>query len=254
VTLSELVAGFLIFARIGGLFMTLPGLSAEAVPAWSRLAAALPLTVVLLPAVDAPEVPGAVGALVASVITEAFVGAAMGLGVAMVYGAFTAAADLIGTKMGLNVGSMLDPLTHSTQGPLAAMASWLATGVFFATDIHLQCIRTLATSLHILPPGGALHPLRAGAVLTEAVAAVGLVSLQLAGPIVAFLFLVNLALMVLGRMAPNLQLFFGIGVSLTVTAGLVLLAVSLPALLSVYAQTLATAPGWMLQVLEVVRG
>lgn len=253
-SLTLLVAGFLVFARLAGLLMTLPGLSAASVPAWSRLAAALPLTVVLLPAAGAPEVPDAVGTLVASVLTEAFIGVAMGLGVSTVYGALTMAGDLIGTKMGLNVGAMLDPLTHSSQGPLASLASWLATGVFFVSDIHLRCIRTLAISLHTLPPAEVLHPLRAGAVLTEAVAAVALVSLQLAGPIVAFLFLVNLALMVLGRMAPNLQLFFGIGVTLTVTAGLGLLSVSLPALLAVYAHTLDAAPTWMARILEVVGG
>lgn len=253
-TLPLLVAGFLVFARLAGLLMTLPGLNAASVPAWSRLAAALPLTVVLLPAAGEPEVPGAVGALIATVLTEAFIGVAMGLGVSMVYGALTMASDLIGTKMGLNVGAMLDPLTHSSQGPLASLASWFGTAVFFATDIHLRCIRVLASSLQVLPPAAVLHPLRAGAVLTDAVAAVAIVSLQLAGPIVAFLFLVNLALMVLGRMAPNLQLFFGIGVTLTVAAGLGLLSVSMPAMLAVYAHTLASAPVWMLRILEVAGG
>lgn len=253
-SLAVLAAGFFVFARLGGLLMTLPGLGTDAVPAWARLGAALPLTVVMVPAVPAPELPATVGGLVAGVLTEAFVGAATGVAVAMIVGALATAADIIGTKIGMNLGFMLDPLTNTSQSPLAGLAGWLAVAVFFATDTHLRCVLVLARSLSELPPGSVAHPLRAGAVLVDVVSIVTLTAVQLAGPVAVFVFLVNLALLVLGRMAPNLQIFFGIGPSLTLGAGLALLAVALPTLLAVFARLATTSPQWMQRLLDGIAG
>ena len=70
-----------------------------------------------------------------------------------------------------------------------------------------------------------------------------MLGVRLAGPLVFFAMMVNLALMVLGRMAPGLQLFFSIGTSFTVIAGIVLLGAALPAMLQVEATTLQGAWG-----------
>lgn len=252
--LGTLVVGFLVFARMAGLLMTLPGLASSSVPALARLGAAVPLAVVLYPAAGTPPLPATLPALLAAVVSEAFVGASMGVAVAMVHGCFAMAAEVIGMKMGFNLGMMLDPLTKAQQTPLATLAGWLATGLFVATNTHLRCISAVAHSLVVLPVGTIAHPLRAGAVMVDVVATIAVTSVQLAGPIVAFVFLVNLAMLMLGRMAPNLQLFFGIGASLTITAGLVILASALPALMVVYAETLATLPDWIGRIVTAVGG
>lgn len=252
--LQPLVLGFLVFARLAGLLMTLPGVSAAAVPAPARLAAALPLTIVLFPAAGDVVLPPTLGLLLAAVVVEGLLGAAMGTVAAMIYGSLTMAGEVIGLKMGLNIGAMLDPLTHAQQSPLSALIGWLATGVFCATNTHLRCIAALGDSLHTLPPGQIFHPARVGLVLVEVVNTVTTTAMQLAGPIVVFVFLVNLAMLVLGRMAPNLQLFFAVGTSLTVVAGLALLSAALPALLSIYSRDLGQIPAWMAAVVRMAGG
>lgn len=252
--LQPLVLGFLVFARLAGLLMTLPGVSAAAVPAPARLAAALPLTIVLFPAAGSVELPPTLGLLIAAVAVEVLLGAAMGTVATMMYGALTMASEVISLKVGLNIGAMLDPLTHTQQSPLALLIGWLATGVFCATNMHLRCIAALADSLRVLPPGEVAHPARMGLVLVEIVNTVTITSMQLAGPIVVFVFLINLSLLVLGRMAPNLQLFFAVGTSLTVVSGLGLLSAALPVLLSIYSRSLAEIPAWMAAVVRVAGG
>ena len=59
---------------------------------------------------------------------------------------------------------------------------------------------------------------------------------QLAGPLILFVSMVNLGLALLGRMAPNLNLFFGIGHTLTVVAGVVLVSQTFPTLLVTWMQ------------------
>jgi flagellar biosynthesis protein FliR len=62
--------------------------------------------------------------------------------------------------------------------------------------------------------------------------------IQLAGPLTAFVFCVNLGLSLLGRMAPGLQLFFAVGPTITVAASFALMAISLPAILDTWYHTL----------------
>jgi flagellar biosynthetic protein FliR len=251
---EPLVVGFLIFARLGGLLMTLPGISAAAVPPPARLAAALPLTFVLFPAAEGVVAPPTLGLLLGAVVVEALLGAAMGTVAALVYGSLTMAAEVIGLKMGLNIGGMLDPLSHAQQSSLGTLIGWLGTGIFCASNLHLRCIVALGDSLHALPPGAATHPARIGLVLIEVVNAVMVTALQLAGPIVVFVFIVNLAMLVLGRMAPNLQVFFAVGTSLTVVAGLGLLTAALPVLLGIYSRGLSAIPDGIAAVVRMAGG
>jgi flagellar biosynthetic protein FliR len=251
--LGQLVAAFLVFSRLGGLLMAMPGFTAGTLPSIARLGAALPLTLVLLPGAGQPAIPGSVPALAGAVIMEAGIGLAMGMCVSMVFGAFTMAAEIMGAKMGINLASLLDPMTGSTQGGLGVLASWLGVGVFFATDTHASCIVALGESLQAVPPGTFEHPLRAGAVLFEVATAVTASAVQLAGPVIAVVMVVNLAIMLLGRMAPNLQLFYAIGPGVTLVVGFVVLGAALPSLMAIHAEELGGAPGWMRAVLAVTR-
>lgn len=253
-SLDPFLVGFLVFARVAGLLMTLPGMSAKSIPATARLALAFPLTVVLYPAVGAVPTPATVVDLVATVGTEAIIGIAMGMSVSLLFGAMGMAGDLIGTSIGLNVGAMLDPLSGAQQGAIGTLAGCLGTATFLVTGTHLRCIVALGDSLRTLPPGAAASPFAAGGVLLQAATTVAATSAQLAGPVLALVLLVNLAMLVIGRMAPNLQLFFAIGTSLTVVAGMAVLVAALPSLIGVYAHSLADAPRWMQAVLAAVAG
>jgi flagellar biosynthesis protein FliR len=96
-----------------------------------------------------------------------------------------------------------------------------------------------------MPPGAVVDPLRSGLVIVPLAESALEAGVQIAGPVTIFTFGVNLGQSLLGRMAPNLQLFYAIGPILSVGFGLFLLAVSLPALL-------ATWYGMMPQALQAL--
>lgn len=251
---ASAVGAFLVFARLAGLLMTLPGLGGGAVPAFTRLAAAVPLTVVLLPSAAPSTVPVSTAEMVLALGLEVGIGAAMGLGVSVLYGALAVAFEVASVKMGLNVGILLDPLTQAQQGALGSLAGWLAAGAFFGGDLHLACVEALGASFGTLPAGAGGNLAAVGPALVELVQAATVAAVQLVGPLVVFLFLVNLALLVLGRMASNLQLFFGVGTSVTVIVGFGVLAIALPAVLEAWTRLAARAPAWVAHVAEVVSG
>lgn len=225
--------GMFVFARLAGLLMTMPVLGAAGVPPWARLAAALPLTLLLLPAGGAP-VPPTLSALLGAVVAEALLGAAMGFCTYVAFSAITIAGDLASAQAGLQMGAMLDPVTLAQPGPLGALAGWLGTGVFLGAGLHLRCIEALGASFLVVPAGGVGAVAGGGGVLAELVGATLVTAICLAGPLTLFLFAVNLALSVVNRMAPGLQLFFAIGTTLQVVAGVVVLAAALPSMLGAW--------------------
>lgn len=226
------IAGFLVFARIAALLMVMPVLSSAAVPAWVRLALAVPLTAVILPAAGTYDGALTLSAMVGSLLREIALGVTMGFAVQLVSSVLSVTFEAVATQAGLAVASQIDPMTASNASTLSSLGGWLATGAFFATDVHLACIRAVARSYDGAPIGDA-H-VGAGAVgelvaLAEVCFETGI---QLAGPLTVFLFAVHLGQALLGRMAPNIQLFWAIGPILTIGLGLLVLAAALPSILT----------------------
>lgn len=232
--LGHVVLGMLVFARLAGLVMTMPGFSSQVVPALARLAAAVPLTLVLYPAVEGTALPTTISALVAAVVGEALLGVAMGFAITLAFNALAIGAETIGAQSGLAIAAMFDPVTMSSPSVVGLFATWLGTGVFFGADLHLHCVAALGDSLRTAPPGAVATVLTAGSVLVPLAGTAIVTGIQLAGPLTLFVFTVNLGLSLLGRMAPNMHLFFAIGPTVTVAAGLALLAVALPVFLGTW--------------------
>ncbi len=251
--ITTIWGALLVFARLGGLLMTLPGFSSAVVPVLARLGAAVPLTLLLLPVSAGVVAPPTLSALAAGIGGEVLLGIAMGSVVAVMFGSLGTAADLLSTQGGMHIGTMLDPLTHAQPGAVGVLATWLGTGVFLGAGLHLECLAALADSFEVLPPGTMTHPLSAGEIFLPAAGHAIYTGVTLAGPVTIFVFLVNLGLSILGRMAPGLQLFFAVGPSFTVVASLVLFAIALPSLLSAWMNVLPEAIASILALAELAR-
>ncbi|MDP2313239.1 MAG: flagellar biosynthetic protein FliR [Pseudomonadota bacterium] len=229
--MSLLVGGMLIFSRLGGMLMAMPVLGASGVPVQARLAIAVPLSFLLLPlAAEAPP-PTALSALIGGVVCEALLGLLMGYCMQLAYSAFGIAADLASTQAGLQVAGMIDPLTLAEPGVLGVLATWLGAGVFLGADLHLHCLATLGASFHDVPPGQITSVMAGAEGLVRLSGSVFATAVQLAAPLTVFVFAVNLAMSVLGRMAPGQQFFHAVGTTFQVVAGLALFAIALPAML-----------------------
>lgn len=227
--IEMLVAGFMIYSRLTGLFLTMPGMIA--VPPVARQALALPMSLVLIPVVAHFKMPMTVPFLLVGVMLEVFIGLTMGTITSILVNALTMAGEIISVNIGLGMASMLDPLTKSRSDALSTLCSTFGVGMFLATDTHLRCLEIFGSSLKSIPPGSLLAPTVATPLVMEACLTSLRVGAELSGPVVLFALLTHLALSVLGRMAPNLNIFFSIGISLNMTLGFGVLLIALPATL-----------------------
>ena len=200
--------GFLlVLVRVGGAltFVPLPGI--KGAPELVRAALSLGFTLALFgqwPHVESANLTPAV--LVGWVLSEAAIGIAIGVSVAVVLEAFTLAAQVLGLQAGYGYASTIDPTTEADSGILLVFAQLMAGMLFFSLGLDREVLRLFAKSLASIPPGTwAFGPGTAERLirLTSQVFSVGV---RLALPIVALLIMVDVALALLGRLNSQLQL------------------------------------------------
>jgi len=230
-----LVTAILVFGRLGGVLLTLPGISAKGVPKHVAVLGGVALTATLAPVVPLAAAPGNLGTLILGMAGELFLGIMMGSAVAVVFGAFGLASELMEQEMGSRIPLGIDPFMFSNQGPLGTLASWLATLSFLLTGLHYEAIKVLGDSFHYLPPGGVTSLTGGGVVLMEVVGWALILGVRLAAPVLALVWMVNVFVAVLVKLAPNMNVFFSIGMVMTNLSGLMLFGLALPYLLMAHA-------------------
>jgi flagellar biosynthetic protein FliR len=216
------------FLRILSLFLIAPVFSHRAIPARIKLGLALAVTVVVAP-VLAPAPAGAFGdargwLLVAE---QMLVGFALGMSLQIVFASLALAGDMMGLQMGIGFATFVDP-QNSTQTPLiGSFLAMLGTLLFLGMDGHTMVLQALVESFEAIPVGGMLTAELRWDQLAAMGSGIFSLGLQIALPLLATMLICNLAMGVMARAAPQLNLF-SVGFPLTVLAGLGLLVFFLP--------------------------
>jgi flagellar biosynthesis protein FliR len=218
--------------RVSGFVMTAPTASEVTVPNLVKIVLTLALAFLLAPLVQVPtdlSIFSAAGMLAA--IVELLIGVSIGLVVQLTFEALTFAGQSVSLTMGLGFATLVDP-QHGAQTPvLGQMFTIFGTLTYLALDGHLLLISALAESFRHLPIGAEhvghdffLMVVMWGARVFDA-------GLSIALPVVIALVIVNLALGVVTRAAPQLNLF-GIGFTVTLLSGFLVLLVSLDGIMA----------------------
>lgn len=231
--------------RMSGLVMVAPVYSARTVP--PQLKAAL---IVLVTAAMAPLLlsggAGASGVVVtpATLLSELLIGVALGLGVAVLVGAAEVAGDVISLQTGLSGAATLDPLTQQQSQVLGQFMNLLVSTLWLSAGGLLLMLEALSESAALLPVGGPVAGSAGALSLIKLGSLLFALGLQIAAPVVAAVFVGNLAMGVLARIAPQLQIFM-LAYPLQIVIGVLVLALTLP-LLGV------TVAGWPEQYRTIV--
>ncbi len=213
-------------ARVSGLVLIAPVFSARTVPVSLRTALVVLLTMLLAPAA-AVALSGAPSLTPRAFLGEVLVGFALGIGAAVFVGAAEAAGELIAIQVGLSGAAIMDPMSQ-TQGPaLGQFMSLLAVALMLSVDAHLVMLDALAVSTRHIPLGTAAE-LEAGA---GAMASLGstlfALGFRFAAPVVAAVLVANVALAVLSRAAPQLNVL-SLAFPVQIALGLFALVAAIP--------------------------
>lgn len=233
-------AMFFPFIRVLAMIFSAPILGHASIPIFVRIALALMLAFAAA-SFSSVAVPLDSPHALAYAVRETLIGVSLGLLLQLVFAAAELAGDSIGLQMGLGFASFIDP-QNSTQSPLVgSMFSTVVALLFLALDIHLLMIAGVMESFRVLPVNA---PLDTGLGLSS-VAAAGSdmfrIALSIALPALGTLMLANLALGVLARAAPQLNLF-AVGFPATLILGGLALATMLPGAVETMTKALNSWP------------
>jgi len=214
--------------RILGLLAASPLFGNSSVPASVKISLGVLLAMVVAPAV--PPLPAAdptslAGLLI--VLQEMLIGLAMGFSIRIVFAAVEMAGEISSLTMGLGFATFFDPNTQGRSSAISQFLALVATMMFLAVNAHLVLLSALVESFYTLPVSAS--PVYGGGFkqLADWGGKIFSTGVQLSLPIVAALLITNVALGILTRAAPQLNLF-GIGFPITLGVGLLVIATTLP--------------------------
>lgn len=222
-----IVAFFFPLTRVLAVLATAPPFNNPALTVRIRLAFGLAITVALAPALPRmPPVDPASAAGLLMLAQEVLIGTAMGFTLRLVLGAVDMAGNLISLEMGIGFASAYDPQTAGQTVVVSEFLGLLALLVFFAINGHLMVIATVSQSFVAIPIGATALTAGSWSNVAHFGSVVFAAGLFLALPILIALLISNLALAILSRAAPQLNLI-AIGFPLTIALGFASLIVGL---------------------------
>jgi flagellar biosynthetic protein FliR len=214
--------------RILGLVAAAPLFGNAGVPMSIKLALGVLLASVIaptVPAVPALDPTGWAGLLI--LVKELLIGLAMGFAMRIVFAAIEYAGEVASMTMGLGFAVFFDPNSHGRSSAVSQFMALVATMAFLAVNAHLVLLAALAESFIALPISETPFSGNAPLELARWGAKIFSSGLQLSLPIVAALLITNVALGILTRAAPQLNIF-GIGFPITLGVGFLTLSLAMP--------------------------
>jgi flagellar biosynthetic protein FliR len=227
IVLSEFQSFLVVASRTGGIVAALPILSGRTVPPRIKVALVLTLSLVLAPAIPLPTTPPDASAMTAGLTSELLIGFVIGLAVRLLFSALEIAGEIAGTQMGFSLAQLLNPTTSESAPMIGQFYTVIASLVFFSLNAHMMVVAAIVSSYESIPPFGAHLSSAVGEEVLRLSQHMFLVALQLAGPILVAVFLINILLAMLGRAVTQINVFV-LSFPLTIAAGLLVLSVSLP--------------------------
>jgi flagellar biosynthesis protein FliR len=202
---APLIAFVLASIRIVAWLVVVPPFSTRAVPTLAKTLLALGLALAITPRLAERPAPAGSVELFASALQEAAIGATLGFLTYLLFAAVQAAGDLVDLFGGFSLAAAFDPLSMNMNSVHGKLFSMLATMLLFASNAHLLVIGGLLRTFESMPLGTMWQPGTVTAVVTTAFGVFFTAAVQIALPLIAVLFLADLGLALLTRVAPQLN-------------------------------------------------
>ena len=216
----------LVALRVGGLLLVAPMWSAKTVPMRLRSAALVLFAVLLLPTALASAPAGGVAITPATFLSETLIGFAIGFAGAVIIAGAEAAGEMLTLSMGLSGAAILDPTSGARVMVLGQFMQLFALTLLLTMGGHLLMLEALADTFRVLPLGGAIAMGEGMRALAGTASTIFAAAIRFAAPVLGAVMLANVALGVLSRAAPQLNIF-SVAFPLQIGIGLLVLGLTL---------------------------
>jgi flagellar biosynthetic protein FliR len=209
-TAQQVFTAALIFARLGGVVMLIPGLGEASVPVRVRLSLAFVMMLALFPVLSAgaPAEPAEVAGLAGAVIKEALIGLMIGGILRLFMSSLAAAGEIVSLQTTLSFAQTANPIQAQPTPILGTFLGLIGVVLVMTTDLHHLFIGAIVRSYSLFPFHRAVPVRDAVALAIQTTGRSFALGVQLAAPVMVFALIFNIATGLVGRVMPQLQVFF----------------------------------------------
>jgi flagellar biosynthetic protein FliR len=208
---NNIFAFLLIFMRFGVALMIMPGIGDTFIAANTRLLFAAAISFVLTPVLSThlPAIPANTGVLIELLLSEVLIGIFIGLIMRIMMSALDTAGTIVSVQAGLSNASLFNPSTDAQTPIMSAVYSSLGVTLLLIADVHHQMLAAVVDSYRLFPASGGFPDMGSLSETISKTATLAFkVGAQLAVPFLVVGTLVQIGFGILGRLMPQVQVFF----------------------------------------------
>ncbi|WP_413558703.1 flagellar biosynthetic protein FliR [Bdellovibrio sp. HCB209] len=228
-TEAQILLFALIFLRMIAFVVASAFFGSESIPVSVKVLLSLVLSVMLFPIVRISNVDYLVisNEIISLAIRELVVGLSIGFLTRIFFFVVSMVGDLIAMSLGLSAGQMFNPLLGTTGNAMESFYSTLGTLVFLAINGHHILIRAIFESYSLVPVSSlSLNIGPFGEIATFGSTAL-ILTIKMCAPVLVTILLVNLAMGILGRAVPQINVLVT-SIPVTIMIGMTVVFICLP--------------------------
>jgi len=218
---------FLIFVRVFGIVYFFPFFNSMSVPWQVKAGLAAIMSFIILPFFKFQVISFDIWELGIAVIRELCVGLSLGFIIQIIFDGIHLAGQIVGYQMGFAIVNVIDPYMNTQISIIARFKGLLALLIFFSLNAHYLVISGLLKSFELVPIAGWTFKNRMAAQLVRWTGDIFIMALKIASPVLVTLFLTNIALALIARTMPQINVFI-IGFPLEIGIGFLMLGITMP--------------------------
>ncbi len=229
IPIAQFESFLFILLRVGGIMTIAPLFGHKNIPKSVKLGFIGVVALILAPIVPNPDLPAAsgLGEIFIVALKEVSIGLLIGFMSKILFMGVQMAGHMMGFQMGFMIAQVIDPSSGQQVSIIGQFKFILAILIFLAVDGHHILINAIVGSFNIVPIGEMTLTRATADLLIRSCVDIFLIAVKLGSPVIITLFLTDVALGIIARTVPQMNIFI-VGFPIKISAGFLTLAVSFP--------------------------
>lgn len=229
--LDQALLAVLVFLRIASALAVMPIYGHQGIPLTIKAGLAAFISLLLVPSVHLPAqyITAQKGFpdFLALAVPEVLVGLLVGMIAGFIFYGAELSGQFLSIQMGFNIVTVLDPMTEEQTSIIAQVQYLFALVIFLTFNGHIFLLEGLQQTFQAVPLGGVHFSAGLLAIFLKLTGELFVAAIKIAAPVTAALFLTEVALGIVARTVPQMNIFL-VSLPLKIGIGLLGLALSLP--------------------------
>ena len=253
-TVAQIEIWLLVLLRVSVLVFLMPILNSDEVPSRLKAGLAFFLSIVIFPILPQTgiEIPQNIPAYVLMAVKELYIGAVMGFAGTFIFAGLRFAGAWIDSETGFNMTQIMNPMVQEKDTAMAHLLFILFILMLLASGGYIFYFQALAESFRLIPLTGAHMASRdLVAAFTMLTTDSFLLGMKVAAPVVATLFISSVALAIIARIMPQMNVWM-VGMPMKLALGMMTLVFALPLMWQAFLKQQNSLHGYWIGIMRLM--